>query len=96
MRVLAISTSVLCYARIMVNMVDAVSGFKMLSEFYVAWRQIQTYSRARSQACLSSSLRAFSIVAYLHRPASVIFSSTTSLRPSPYDRGLPDSSIVKA
>lgn len=30
---LAISTSVFCYARIMVDMVDAVSDFKMFSEF---------------------------------------------------------------
>ena len=27
------STSVFCYARIMVDMVDGVSGFKMFSEF---------------------------------------------------------------
>ena len=30
---LATLTSVFCYAKIMVDMVDAVSGFKMFSEF---------------------------------------------------------------
>lgn len=34
----------------MVDMVEAVGGFKVFREFYVAWRQIQTNSRARSQA----------------------------------------------
>ena len=33
MGVLAMSMSAFCYARIMVDMVDAVSGFKMFSEF---------------------------------------------------------------
>ena len=89
--VLALSTSVFCYARIMVDMVDAVGDFKMFSEFMSPggkFKQIFVLAvplnacefghitRLLRSPSLASLLYSSSVFAHFRHPAMIVLNKS--------------------